>query len=1341
MKKIVLGLVLGLTILFGKTLVVDDDNPNMCEHGDCKSGFIFCLDYYDYKTIQDAVDDAQDGDTIKICKGTYNEAVNFQKNNFSSFKFIGASDVDSPTDVEWKNSQIPLTVDAPGTDMVIEKLSFKSDSKKAIYFKKIKNININNIVAHAKNHGIDVGKNCNGYYSFENIDIQSDNKRAISIIKGADVNITDAVLKSKKASVYFGKNLDGNYYFKDLNITSRNSNGIYIKNGENITLLDSNVSSKKTSVYVKSANGNYRFDNLVLSSDEDNGIHLKNGQNVEVADTKILSQDSAVYLSDDIDGNYTFSNLELNSTQKSGIKITKGEDVTIEGSRIASKEEAIYIKGQDVNGDYLFKNLVLTTHVKNVIRIDKAQTIDMENSCVFKESTESNRYGIDIRSDNSDTWNPVQLKNNCFYGTPIDSLAKAKNENHVQSNYWDGLNGGFYHFHNIIDQSPLNSCPNNCSNQIQFHSVIDYRMDECDWDSDENTYEIKNYGSGGDDYNATAKNDANVTEGKLCNGGDMNSSAQSDKALLPKSLYALPHQYTLNVWIKFPLNADGHKTFRKGGWFSSRQVQYFNIVDRVGSDNDFIYFTRNISNDSWTLNVKDDNQNDSYGFNPQNLTGWHMLTFVVGGGGTDFYLDGEAKHSFSTHPDTGQMGLLFNSDYQSSGDNIPNQQSIGTDVDEFEIYAKTLSADDVQTLYDYENGGNNSDGTPRVCPDCNQPPPPTQNYGFDAWDTFRNIDDRNISTKIVAKAFSLVIASLDENRTNYQEFNGTVCSRIVINNDGNVTDWKQNVFIDQNRSDQTAQGNPDFNVTQAVKKAQVEIIWKKNIAADCITLAQMADHNETNSSDIFAIRPDHFVIDAIGGNIKAGSEFNLTVHAKDADGNDAKDYNETVIISLDASPALEYNESKASTCRKGVLSGQGVFKDGEANITLRYNEVGNLKIRLLEHNGTDFAHVDIDDTDFNTTTHDSGNHDGGSIYREINTTETSVVFIPHHFEVNATLSDFDTDNNFTYLSKDLNMSASFDVTITAKNEQNQTTRNYVNACYAKDVDVRIDHAGVVSSNLSQLLYILNDANDTNHTTVTIGKNDSISLTYDKANFSLANSRVDQNGTTALRIFFNFDRNASKTVDPFELNVTDINVTDGDANGSGYTHIDGNATFYYGRIRVGDVTTKKLSITHHYTIEVYDTNGSDPLIEGMKSAGLYWWLNGKEQDFSDGNVTGYHAKNGYALSGSDDTHLSLSDFSAPAEGKVTFSLDYGTDVDHTVHDVVHLSISPWLWYVPEGLGGDYDFSSGSDCTRHPCFDYTLYGKKATAGVRSGEMNGSDFAIPEGNNTHSGIKLFR
>jgi len=105
---------------------------------------------------------------------------------------------------------------------------------------------------------------------------------------------------------------------------------------------------------------------------------------------------------------------------------------------------------------------------------------------------------------------------------------------------------------------------------------------------------------------------------------------------------------------------------------------------------------------------------------------------------------------------------------------------------------------------DYDHNNIDDTDTLSSCNiDCSQDGNNHKKYQFDAWDTFRDINDRNISTKIAAKDFNLTIAALKSDSSNYQEFNGTVCSRIIKEGESNVTDWFKNLFSDKNTSDQT----------------------------------------------------------------------------------------------------------------------------------------------------------------------------------------------------------------------------------------------------------------------------------------------------------------------------------------------------------------------------------------------------------------------------------------------------------------------------------------------------------------------------------------------------------
>jgi len=82
-KKIFFGLIFGLSLLVGQTLVVDQNYYN--------NGGVNCLgtSTNTYTTIQSAINNAQYGNTIiKVCPGVYNESIIWNKPNIS---LIGTS--------------------------------------------------------------------------------------------------------------------------------------------------------------------------------------------------------------------------------------------------------------------------------------------------------------------------------------------------------------------------------------------------------------------------------------------------------------------------------------------------------------------------------------------------------------------------------------------------------------------------------------------------------------------------------------------------------------------------------------------------------------------------------------------------------------------------------------------------------------------------------------------------------------------------------------------------------------------------------------------------------------------------------------------------------------------------------------------------------------------------------------------------------------------------------------------------------------------------------------------------------------------------------------------------
>ncbi|MCB4775220.1 MAG: hypothetical protein LGB73_00375 [Sulfurovum sp.] len=379
---------------------------------------------------------------------------------------------------------------------------------------------------------------------------------------------------------------------------------------------------------------------------------------------------------------------------------------------------------------------------------------------------------------------------------------------------------------------------------------------------------------------------------------------------------------------------------------------------------------------------------------------------------------------------------------------------------------------------------------------------------FDAWDTNRNISDRNISTKIVNTSFSLTLASINASQTALETKNGAtqIYYGLIKPKAGKPKEYEYIVSPLDNppiNFEVHSLRNKSFNVSSAVANAKAVFRFCADYNGTAYMLypntkcSNIDPHNvtpdstinaigwrETFSSDSFAVRPDHFTIDINTSIIRAGETFPLIIHAVDGKGNDVLNYNESINIrgvsSLPlsylpnhlnepiniggASPSLNYSESNTN-CITGTLKKvHGSFVNGRAKIDLTYSEIGNLKLLLSEQSNTDFAYVDFDDTDFNQTTHDSQNY-WGTIYRQIGSAVVNRSFIPHHFEVtNVKLHDHHetTDINFTYLAANESlyrihdqintfMTALLELNVTAAAKQKTTTKNYNAGCYANNL--------------------------------------------------------------------------------------------------------------------------------------------------------------------------------------------------------------------------------------------------------------------------------------------------
>jgi len=814
--------------------------------------------------------------------------------------------------------------------------------------------------------------------------------------------------------------------------------------------------------------------------------------------------------------------------------------------------------------------------------------------------------------------------------------------------------------------------------------IAEYRMDECLWNG--TTSEVTD--NSGNGYHATLKKTTMTLENaKVCGG----PTAFNDNSYveLPTAFPNLTTNFTITGWFnssditqtgqrifiddRYNTNGYGLSVNDAGGRylrFYHRGQPNSGIIDATGAtlSSNTWYFAAAVADTTHAVR-------HLYIFNSAGTLLNHKTMAILGSLGVD-----TGTATIGGEPDGGETSNRFKGS-----------------LDEIKVFASALSQAQLQSIVNNEKSGLNYDGTNRTCPTCTLTPLPT--YTFDAWDTFRSISDRNISTKIVNKPFDLNISSLNETQTALQDFNGTVCARIVNQSGTPLTGWNKLVFNSVKSMPAT------FLLNRAVggsDSAGIQIMWKKDAPAATACDA-LTDTNTTIASDRFAIRPASFSVAA--PNAVAGVDFNITFTAPiygAAAG--STDYNESAGSSFDLSIA-EHNAS----CPMGVFTpvpGSFSFINGSKIFTTRYSEVGLLDVNLSDtakECALRYTRVDCDDTNVS---------DGSTFTANllpIGMTQVQIPVKPDHFDVNATLVN-SGGSFFTYLSADLNMSATLNLLLSAKNGEGNTTKNYDKGCYAKSTTLTIPHT-LAPDPLTKIFYhetlSATDGNVTKSSDITL------SLTH----------TVFTQGTAPLLLGFNFDRDRSKPLNPFDFGFTSASIIDTDGVMGSGTPL-GTATFVYGRARAYDITTNETSAPNPVEFEVYSTVPTG-YVSGMPQNVLKWYRNLKHTTAAQGSVL----RGGFSAG----TTNSAINVSAPPQNGIQI-----VTVTSAADQTVHLDITPWLWYSP---GYNYDYTAG--CTQHPCFRYDYTNTAAgVSGVSSGTFQGSDFQMaPAKNITNKGVKLFR
>jgi len=546
-----------------------------------------------------------------------------------------------------------------------------------------------------------------------------------------------------------------------------------------------------------------------------------------------------------------------------------------------------------------------------------------------------------------------------------------------------------------------------------------------------------------------------------------------------------------------------------------------------------------------------------------------------------------------------------------------------------------------------------------------------------------NISDSNFTTQKYGDTVSYYLSSIsDTNSSAVKDFNGTVC--YYLYSDSKKTDWVKLNFDDQNSSDEL-----NTTLTFSTKIASFFVKWVQNQDLDCDD--DGFDDNGT-APEQFAIIPSKFVLDINASTLRAGTNYNIEINATDNDGNKVDTYNQTFsdqdknisLFFINTDDSQDFNR----TYDMNETNGTGSIDD------YKIDDVGKYLIKIID---TEYAKVDQNDTNLSQRTIE------GNI---------TINVIPHHFDVNITKHQTSTSQDWAYMSQDgfSDMNYTFEATLTAKNEANETTKAFDKDLYAVDINTTINFDRNLSDgNLSKYIQYNND----------------FSISGTTGEFNTSKSTFTK-GVSKLNLIYKIDKNTTTPFAPVRttLKNIEINVSSDDDH---IESIDDNITWYYSKIKTFDIVTTKDTSSDKFVLLIYKEDKNN-----LKQISLNWYQNTNDTTtFESDDLT--PAKDRH-LNNSADADITLSQNS---NGEVDFNITKNDDTKARIH----INIPPYMWYT-YGIDSNYSYDNNSTCSQHPCSNYRYYDSSEENKISTGIYKGGEIKVEDrGKHTKKGIKLFR
>ncbi len=533
---------------------------------------------------------------------------------------------------------------------------------------------------------------------------------------------------------------------------------------------------------------------------------------------------------------------------------------------------------------------------------------------------------------------------------------------------------------------------------------------------------------------------------------------------------------------------------------------------------------------------------------------------------------------------------------------------------------------------------------------CRVYSPDVYNKGpFDGWNTDSNIGEKFIRTKIVDQEFTLLLAALNHERTQYElkqkihagfpffaqaqanltarGFTGSVAAYDIkveyklVNTAGNPTTPPE---ITSSVINNDITGQPDnnlFNATKHFELGQSNPIKLKKFRVNGaysnvrIRFRMCADYDKVTQK--YTVYPyESCPIDSLATTDEPNklayrlvySEDDFAIRPKNFTTNMGTDYvamrGATIQFrALDANndPTLLYNQTQGTSFNVGVtnaLSGANNctiptlspninFINGVADNNYTISDIGTYDFSIYERLGSEFAVTDTIDTVDNQ--------------RLIPTLDVrNVRILPSRLTLGAlNLNNF---NNlaYTHLSGmgplstlDTTMVATLGFGITVLKDDNTTAQNYTNQCVAQDASAIISYTLSELSDTTSLTNLRYRFNNKDFSATV----DSNNLNGNRFNLTTIPRDLFNAGSATVAVGFNFDKNLDVPLSPFNFAISDINVSEAFGLSTSASTLpiastlsDLNATFVYSRVRPSE--------TDLYYEEIFAPSHTTPIFSDI-----------------------------------------------------------------------------------------------------------------------------------------------